>query len=88
MNDGNLVPEGKYFDFNDAGSVSSKIFDACVEVIEHQGASNIELFFSTLHNCNNIEIWPVSNKSLSGRIAFAASKFCSVFREHPLTLMW
>lgn len=56
MNDGNLVLEGKYFDFNDIGSVSSNVFDACVEVMEHQGASNIKLFFSTLHNRNVIEI--------------------------------
>jgi hypothetical protein len=44
MNDGNLVLEGKYFDLSDAGSVSSKVFEACVEVMEHQGASDIKPF--------------------------------------------
>lgn len=55
-NDGNLVLEGKYFDFSDAGSVSSKVFDACVEVMEHQGASDITTLFNTLHNRNVIKI--------------------------------
>lgn len=87
MNDGNLVLEGKYFDLSEAGSVSSKVFEACVEVMEHQGASDIKPFFSTLHNRNVIEISPVSSRSLSGRIVLAASRFCSVLREHPLTLM-
>lgn len=39
-NDVGLVLGGKYFAFSDAGSVSSKAFDACVEVMEHQGASS------------------------------------------------
>jgi hypothetical protein len=66
--------------------VSRRGFEAWVEVIEHQGASAM-LLMSDCSSWNNRSSEPVSNRMLSGRIAAAAFKLSSVFREQPFTLI-
>jgi len=63
-----LAPAGKNNERKEVGSVSKCVFEACADVIEHQGAS-------------------VSKRSFSGRIAEAAFKLSSVFKEQPFTLI-
>jgi hypothetical protein len=36
-----LIAGGKYRERSELGSVSKRAFDACVDVIEHQGASGM-----------------------------------------------
>lgn len=63
-------------------------FDACVEVMVHQGASVSEETHHVVIRSKQGKRshWPVSSNNFSGRMALAALRFSSVLSEHPFTL--